>query len=74
MAHATNTDPLYQMVDEKSNGANSDHKGSNNGKTGKDDSNAKKLVNKTSDDASSHRRSEESRVGKECRSRWSPYH
>lgn len=55
LAHATNTDPLYQMVDEKSNGANSDHKGSNNGKTGKDDSNAKKLVNKTSDDASSNR-------------------
>ena len=23
---------------------------------------------------SSHRRSEERRVGKECRSRWSPYH
>src|SRR5579859_8217571 len=26
------------------------------------------------DDSSDHRRSEERRVGKECRSRWSPYH
>ena len=25
-------------------------------------------------DALTHRRSEERRVGKECRSRWSPYH
>ena len=25
-------------------------------------------------DVQSHRRSEERRVGKECRSRWSPYH
>ena len=26
------------------------------------------------EDLSHHRRSEERRVGKECRSRWSPYH
>ena len=25
-------------------------------------------------DLTAHRRSEERRVGKECRSRWSPYH
>ena len=28
----------------------------------------------TSAQAEEHRRSEERRVGKECRSRWSPYH
>ena len=35
----------------------------------------KKLVWSTSkDDRVNHKRSEERRVGKECRSRWSPYH
>ena len=34
--------------------------------------NVKKATGKKT--ASSHRRSEERRVGKECRSRWSPYH
>ena len=29
---------------------------------------------KVLDDSGKHRRSEERRVGKECRSRWSPYH
>ena len=34
-----------------------------------------KLVNKDGRKIkSNHRRSEERRVGKECRSRWSPYH
>ena len=31
-------------------------------------------VIRTSVEGVSHRRSEERRVGKECRSRWSPYH
>ena len=38
---------------------------------------AEKLSNKTPSEItvlSGHRRSEERRVGKECRSRWSPYH
>ena len=33
-----------------------------------------KLVNRDGVKAMFYRRSEERRVGKECRSRWSPYH
>src|SRR3712207_8639949 len=32
------------------------------------------LLRAVVDDGAGHRRSEERRVGKECRSRWSPYH
>ena len=32
------------------------------------------VVNQTSKVGETHLRSEERRVGKECRSRWSPYH
>ena len=32
------------------------------------------LFLKTADNEKEHARSEERRVGKECRSRWSPYH
>ena len=32
------------------------------------------LVDKVMDEVSADERSEERRVGKECRSRWSPYH
>ena len=31
-------------------------------------------ITKAGAEAANHRRSEERRVGKECRSRWSPYH
>ena len=33
-----------------------------------------KRINSAADDAAGLARSEERRVGKECRSRWSPYH
>ena len=33
-----------------------------------------KTIIKVNEKVSLHRRSEERRVGKECRSRWSPYH
>ena len=36
--------------------------------------NAPATADSASTDAPAHRRSEERRVGKECRSRWSPYH
>ena len=39
-----------------------------------EDNNALKAINKVLPDITNLIRSEERRVGKECRSRWSPYH
>ena len=39
-----------------------------------DSKNKLSIINSTFNNNTAHRRSEERRVGKECRSRWSPYH